>query len=125
MAGPGTRHLRPADEALLQACPSLKVIVFLGTGAASYIDLAAAERLLPFETLREVVGFDDYDRLLSIVRESAGRTEEAGPADYREDLLTRGERIPLTPDAPTVGYTPPVTAATTICTNPAPTTQVR
>jgi D-3-phosphoglycerate dehydrogenase len=33
------------DEALLAACPKLKAIVFLGTGAASYIDLAAAERL--------------------------------------------------------------------------------
>jgi D-3-phosphoglycerate dehydrogenase / 2-oxoglutarate reductase len=33
------------DEALLSSCPALKVIVFLGTGAASYIDLAAAERL--------------------------------------------------------------------------------
>ncbi len=32
------------DEALLAACPSLEAIVFLGTGAASYIDLAAAER---------------------------------------------------------------------------------
>jgi len=32
------------DEALLAACPSLKAIVFLGTGAASYIDLEAAER---------------------------------------------------------------------------------
>ena len=33
------------DAALLEACPSLKCIVFLGTGAASFIDLAAAERL--------------------------------------------------------------------------------
>jgi len=33
------------DEGLLAACPALKVLVFLGTGAASYIDLAAAERL--------------------------------------------------------------------------------
>ena len=33
------------DEAFLAACPSLKAIVFLGTGAASFIDLAAAERL--------------------------------------------------------------------------------
>jgi D-3-phosphoglycerate dehydrogenase len=33
------------DEALLAACPRLEAIVFLGTGAASYIDLAAAERL--------------------------------------------------------------------------------
>jgi D-3-phosphoglycerate dehydrogenase / 2-oxoglutarate reductase len=33
------------DEALLAACPDLRCIVFLGTGSASYIDLAAAERL--------------------------------------------------------------------------------
>jgi D-3-phosphoglycerate dehydrogenase / 2-oxoglutarate reductase len=33
------------DHDLLAACPSLKSIVFLGTGAASFIDLAAAERL--------------------------------------------------------------------------------
>ena len=33
------------DEAFLAACPSLRSIVFLGTGAASFIDLAAAERL--------------------------------------------------------------------------------
>jgi D-3-phosphoglycerate dehydrogenase / 2-oxoglutarate reductase len=32
------------DEALLADCGHLKAIVFLGTGAASYIDLAAAER---------------------------------------------------------------------------------
>jgi len=33
------------DEELLAACPALEAIVFLGTGAASFIDLAAAERL--------------------------------------------------------------------------------
>jgi D-3-phosphoglycerate dehydrogenase len=33
------------DRALLEACPSLRCIVFLGTGAASFIDLGAAERL--------------------------------------------------------------------------------
>jgi D-3-phosphoglycerate dehydrogenase len=33
------------DAAFLAACRSLKAIVFLGTGAASFIDLAAAERL--------------------------------------------------------------------------------
>ncbi len=33
------------DEAFLKACPSLRVIVFLGLGAASFIDLEAAERL--------------------------------------------------------------------------------
>jgi D-3-phosphoglycerate dehydrogenase len=33
------------DAALLEGCPALKCIVFLGTGAASYIDLDAAGRL--------------------------------------------------------------------------------
>ena len=33
------------DLALLRACPKLRLIVFLGTGAASYIDLKAAELL--------------------------------------------------------------------------------
>jgi D-3-phosphoglycerate dehydrogenase / 2-oxoglutarate reductase len=33
------------DEALLAACPGLRAIVFLGTGAASFIDLQATERL--------------------------------------------------------------------------------
>jgi D-3-phosphoglycerate dehydrogenase len=33
------------DATLLAGCPSLRCIVFLGTGAASFIDLAAAERL--------------------------------------------------------------------------------
>jgi D-3-phosphoglycerate dehydrogenase len=33
------------DATLLAGCPSLRRIVFLGTGAASFIDLAAAERL--------------------------------------------------------------------------------
>ncbi|MGH6913878.1 MAG: NAD(P)-dependent oxidoreductase, partial [Geminicoccales bacterium] len=33
------------DHELLAACPGLRSIVFLGTGAASYIDLPAAERL--------------------------------------------------------------------------------
>ena len=33
------------NEATLKLCPGLKHIVFLGTGAASFVDLAAAERL--------------------------------------------------------------------------------
>ena len=33
------------NEATLKACTGLKHIVFLGTGAASFVDLAAAERL--------------------------------------------------------------------------------
>lgn len=33
------------DEAFLKVCPKLRVIVFLGLGAASFIDLEAADRL--------------------------------------------------------------------------------
>ena len=54
---PATRAALLADRAivmndhtlftreLMTACPALKVIVFLGTGAASYVDLAAAAEL--------------------------------------------------------------------------------
>jgi len=42
-----------------------------------------------------VVPFSEYDRLVSICREAAGKTSD--PADYRQDLLTRGDRIQLTP----------------------------
>ncbi len=42
-----------------------------------------------------LVPFADADRLLEICRAAAGRAPE--PGDHREDLLTRGERIPLTP----------------------------
>lgn len=42
-----------------------------------------------------VVPFADYDRLVSICREAGGGVP--GPTDYRRDLLTRGERVPLTP----------------------------
>ncbi len=45
-----------------------------------------------------VVPFADYDRLVSICREAAGRDSEGlREADYRQDLLTRGDRISLTP----------------------------
>ncbi len=43
-----------------------------------------------------VVPFAEYDRLLGILREKTGRPP-AGESDYRRDLLTRGERVPLTP----------------------------
>ena len=43
------------------------------------------------------VTFSDYDRLVSICREAAGEVAGDPAADYRRDLLTRGERIPLTP----------------------------
>jgi ribosomal protein S12 methylthiotransferase len=42
-----------------------------------------------------IVPFSDYDRLVEICRETAGHAKTA--SDYRTDLLTRGERIPLTP----------------------------
>ena len=44
-------------EALLKACPALKVIVFMGTGASSYIDVAAAERLNI--GVRTIAGYGD------------------------------------------------------------------
>ena len=45
----------PAD--LLADCPTLKAIVFMGTGASSYIDMAAAERLgIP---VRRIKGYGD------------------------------------------------------------------
>ena len=45
------------DAATLEACPSLKAIVFLGTGTASFIDLeaAAAEGI----TVRADKGYGD------------------------------------------------------------------
>lgn len=40
------------DETVLAACPSLRAIVFLGTGAASYVDLdACAKRDIPVRTI--------------------------------------------------------------------------
>lgn len=45
------------DEAVLAACPKLEVIVFMGTGAASYVDLAAAER--HGVTVRTIRGYGD------------------------------------------------------------------
>ncbi len=40
------------DEATLAACPALNAIVFMGTGASSYIDLDAGDRLdIPVRTI--------------------------------------------------------------------------
>ncbi len=44
-------------EAVLAACPELKAIVFMGTGAASFIDVAAAERL--GIRVRNIKGYGD------------------------------------------------------------------
>lgn len=45
------------DDTVLAACPSLKSIVFLGTGAASYVDLeACAKRGIP---VRTIAGYGD------------------------------------------------------------------
>jgi D-3-phosphoglycerate dehydrogenase len=42
------------DEACLQACAGLETIVFMGTGASSYIDVAAAERIgIRVHTIRD------------------------------------------------------------------------
>jgi len=52
-------------EHVLRQCPLLEAIVFLGTGASSYIDIAAAERLgIRVHTIKGY-GDDDYgDTLL-------------------------------------------------------------
>ncbi len=44
-------------DKLLAACPALKVIVFMGTGASSYIDVAAAEKR--GITVRTIKGYGD------------------------------------------------------------------
>ena len=42
------------DEEILRACQDLKVIVFMGTGASSYIDVEAAERIgIRVRTIRD------------------------------------------------------------------------
>ena len=42
------------DEQTLRACQDLKVIVFMGTGASSYIDVEAAERIgIRVRTIRD------------------------------------------------------------------------
>lgn len=54
------------------------------------------EQLVP--GVDAVVPFEEYDRLLSVCRSVAGGATSAdSAADYRRDLLTREERIPLTP----------------------------
>jgi D-3-phosphoglycerate dehydrogenase len=45
------------DEAMLKRCTALRTIVFLGTGASTYIDVAAAERL--GINVRTVRGYGD------------------------------------------------------------------
>jgi D-3-phosphoglycerate dehydrogenase len=45
------------DEEVLAACPDLRVIVFLGTGASTYIDVEACGR--KGVTLRTVAGYGD------------------------------------------------------------------
>jgi ribosomal protein S12 methylthiotransferase len=44
-----------------------------------------------------VVPFAKMDDLVSICRRAAGRNGSTRKGDYRRDLLTRGERVPLTP----------------------------
>ena len=76
----------------LKSRGGLKGVVVMGCLAGrDGVDIAA---LVP--GVDAVVPFSEYDRLIAICREAAGdRTVDE--ADYRRDLLTRGERIPVTP----------------------------
>ena len=75
------------DRALLEACPSLKCIVFLGTGAASYIDLAAAERL--GIRVRTYGGYGDQ----SVAEHALGLMLAAGRGSARMDREIRAGRF--------------------------------
>ena len=74
------------DAALLEACPSLKCIVFLGTGAASYIDLGAAERL--GIRVRAYGGYGDQ----SVAEHALALMFAAGRGIARMDREIRGGR---------------------------------
>lgn len=77
----------------LKGRTGLKGVVVMGCLAGREgVDIAS---LVP--GVDAVVPFSEYDRLISICREAAGKTGAPDESDYRRDLLTRGERIPLTP----------------------------
>jgi len=81
------------DMVALKESTGLKGVVVAGCLAArDGVDIPAE-----VPGVDAVVPFEDYDRLLSICRSVSGRDEPEDPADYRTDLLTRGERVPLTP----------------------------
>ncbi len=75
------------DRALLEACPSLRCIVFLGTGAASFIDLAAAARL--GIRVRTYGGYGDQ----SVAEHALALMLAAGRGIARMDRDIRGGRF--------------------------------
>jgi D-3-phosphoglycerate dehydrogenase / 2-oxoglutarate reductase len=75
------------DAALLAACPSLRCIVFLGTGAGSFIDLAAAER--QGIRVRTYGGYGDQ----SVAEHAIGLMFAAGRGIARMDRDIRAGRF--------------------------------
>ena len=88
------------DAAILAAAPKLRSIVFLGTGAASYVDLAEAARR--GVQVRVVRGYGDrtvaehaFGLLLAAARGFAAMDAElrAGEWDAREGVELRGKLL--------------------------------
>jgi len=85
------------DDALLARAPMLRSIVFLGTGASSYIDMASAERLdIRVRTIRgygdRTVAEHAFALLLAAARDVAGmdRNLRAGRWSGSEGIELRG-----------------------------------
>ncbi len=72
------------DDATLAACPELKAIVFMGTGASSYIDLNAAQRL--GITVRTISGYGDR----SVAEHAVALMFAAGRKIVEMDRAIRG-----------------------------------
>ena len=90
------------DDALLVGAPRLRSVVFLGTGAASYVNLAAAERL--GISVRTVRGYGDrtvaehaFALLLAAARDVAAmdRGLRAGRWSVSEGIELRGRTLGL------------------------------
>jgi D-3-phosphoglycerate dehydrogenase len=88
--------------AILERCSGLRHIVFLGTGAASYIDLAAAERLgISVATIRNfgdvAVAEHALALMLAAARDVARMDREirAGQWQVREGIELRGKTLGL------------------------------
>lgn len=90
------------DAALLAAAPRLKSIVFLGTGASSYIDMtAAAERNIVVRTIRgygdRTVAEHAFALMLSAARDVArmDRNVRSGRWEPREGMELQGRTVGL------------------------------
>jgi D-3-phosphoglycerate dehydrogenase / 2-oxoglutarate reductase len=89
-------------EPILRRCTALKHIVFLGTGAASYVDLAAAERLgIGVSTIKgygdTAVAEHTVALMMAAAREVAAMDREirAGIWQPREGAQLRGKTLGL------------------------------